>query len=86
MLMDAARSCARMRTPMLFLAAEHDAYSPLAVLQGIVRGHAERQLFVKWGAGHSWNEAFIQDMQDQIWTVPDHAGAGGGLMRGVARV
>jgi pimeloyl-ACP methyl ester carboxylesterase len=66
MLMDSRTELRGMRTPLLILAAEHDAYSPLAVLQGIVRGHDERHLFVKWGAEHSWNEAFIQDMQDQI--------------------
>jgi len=66
MLMDSRTEMRGMATPMLILAAEHDAYSPLAVLQGIVRGHPERRLFVKWGGQHSWNEEFIQDMQDQI--------------------
>ncbi|HUS15826.1 MAG TPA: alpha/beta hydrolase [Chloroflexia bacterium] len=66
MLMDSRTEMRAMHTPMLFLAAEHDAYSPLPVLQGIVRNHSERRLFIKWGAPHSWNEAFIQDMQDQI--------------------
>jgi pimeloyl-ACP methyl ester carboxylesterase len=66
MLMDSRTELPRVRTPMLFLAAEHDAYSPLAVLQGIVRNHPERRLFVKMGAGHSWNEEFIREMQDQI--------------------
>ncbi|HMA38081.1 MAG TPA: alpha/beta hydrolase [Chloroflexia bacterium] len=66
MLMDSRSEMRDIHTPMLFLAAEHDAFSPLPVLQGIVRGHPERRLFVQMGAGHSWNEEFIRAMQDQI--------------------
>jgi pimeloyl-ACP methyl ester carboxylesterase len=66
MLMDSRTELRHLHTPMLFLAAEHDAYSPLAVLQGIVRHHPERRLYIKWGAGHSWNEEFILAMQDEI--------------------
>ncbi|MGI8586367.1 MAG: alpha/beta fold hydrolase [Chloroflexia bacterium] len=66
MLMDSRTEMREMYTPMLFLAAEHDAFSPMPVLEGIVRNHPERRLFVKMGAGHSWNEEFILDMQGQL--------------------
>jgi pimeloyl-ACP methyl ester carboxylesterase len=66
MLMDSRAEMPRLRTPMLFMAAEHDAFSPLPVLQGIVRGRPERHLFVKVGQGHSWNEEFIAEMQERI--------------------
>ncbi len=66
MLMDSRSEMRTLTTPMLYLAAEHDAFSPLAVLQGIVRQHPERRLWVKYGAGHSWNEAFIAAMQKEL--------------------
>jgi pimeloyl-ACP methyl ester carboxylesterase len=66
MLMDSRSEMRTMHTPMLYLAAEHDAFSPLPVLQGIVKRHPERRLWVKYGAGHSWNEEFIGEMQEQL--------------------
>ncbi len=66
MLMDSRTELRDLHTPLLILAAEHDAFSPLPVLEGIVRGHPERRLFVRWGAGHAWNEDFIGDMQREI--------------------
>jgi len=75
MLMDSRTEMRGLQTPMLYLAAEHDAFSPLPVLQGIVRNHPERRLFVKMGAGHSWNEEFIGEMQDQIRTFLEEISA-----------
>ncbi len=66
MLMDSRSEMRALHTPMLYLAAEHDAFSPLAVLQGIVHNHPERRLWVKYGAGHSWNEEFIVAMQAEL--------------------
>jgi len=75
MLMDARDEMRDLHTPMLLLSADHDAFAPLPVLQGIVRGHPERRLFVETGAGHSWNEAFIAKMSAQITEFLDELSA-----------
>jgi pimeloyl-ACP methyl ester carboxylesterase len=68
MLMDSRRELARLRVPMLFLAAEHDAYSPLSLLQSLCRNRPERRLYIEYGAPHSWNAAFIDHMNAEIAT------------------
>jgi pimeloyl-ACP methyl ester carboxylesterase len=66
MLHDYRRELASLRAPMLFLAAEHDPFSPLADLEAICRNRPERRLYVERDAPHSWNEPFIAHMNDQI--------------------
>jgi pimeloyl-ACP methyl ester carboxylesterase len=66
MLMDSRRELARLRVPMLFLAAEHDAYSPLSLLENLTRRRPERRLYVEVGAPHSWNDTFIDHMNAEI--------------------
>lgn len=66
MLMDSRRELARLRVPMLFLAAEHDAFSPLSLLEALCRNRPERRLYVEVGAPHSWNDTFIDNMNTEI--------------------
>ncbi len=78
MLMDSRRELARLRVPMLFLAAEHDPFSPLPLLENLCRNHPERRLYVEVGAPHSWNDTFIDNMNAEIaaFIAPLLAGAG----------
>lgn len=66
MLLDSRAELPALRIPMLFLAAEHDAFSPLPVLERIVRHRPERRLYVERGGIHSWTYAFIAAMQTEI--------------------
>jgi pimeloyl-ACP methyl ester carboxylesterase len=66
MLMDSRRELARLRVPMLFLAAEHDPFSPLPLLERLCRNRPERRLYVEVGAPHSWNDTFIDHMNTEI--------------------
>jgi pimeloyl-ACP methyl ester carboxylesterase len=66
MLTDARTELPLLKSPMLILASEHDFSAPVPMLEGIVRGHPERKLYVYHGGLHSWNEEFIDEMNKEI--------------------
>jgi pimeloyl-ACP methyl ester carboxylesterase len=66
MLTDARTELPFIPGPILILASEHDFSAPLPVLEGIVAGHTERRMYVYRGGQHSWNEEFIDDMNQEI--------------------
>jgi pimeloyl-ACP methyl ester carboxylesterase len=66
MLTDARTELPRVNQPILILASEHDFSAPVPVLEGIVRDHPERKLYVYHGGQHSWNEEFIEEMNREI--------------------
>jgi len=66
MLMDARTELASIKSPLLILASEHDFSAPVPVLEKIVAGHPERELYVYRGGAHSWNEEFIDEMNHEI--------------------
>ncbi len=66
MLTDARAELRLLHQPILILASEHDFSAPVPVLEGIVRGHPERKLYVYRGGQHSWNEEFIEEMNREI--------------------
>ncbi len=66
MLTDARTVLPFISSPILILASEHDFSAPLPLLEGIVGGHAERHLYIYRGGQHSWNEEFIDDMNQEI--------------------
>jgi pimeloyl-ACP methyl ester carboxylesterase len=66
MLTDARTELPRVNQPILILASEHDFSAPVPVLEGVVRYHPERKLYVYHGGQHSWNEEFINEMNREI--------------------
>jgi len=66
MLSDARKELALLHSPLLVLASEHDFSAPVPMLENIVRGHPERTLYVYHGGMHSWNEDFIDEMNQRI--------------------
>jgi pimeloyl-ACP methyl ester carboxylesterase len=66
MLTDSRSELPLLDHPILILASEHDFSAPLPMLEGIVKGHPERRLYVYRGGQHSWNEEFINDMNKEI--------------------
>lgn len=66
MLSDARVELRHVWTPILILASGHDFSAPVPVLEGIVRGRPERDLYVYEGGVHSWNEEFIDEMNREI--------------------
>jgi pimeloyl-ACP methyl ester carboxylesterase len=81
MLTDARTDLAQVRQPLLILASEHDFAAPVPVLEEIVRGHPERKLFVYRGGQHSWNEEFINQMNDEISEFLRGVGDAKGLVK-----
>jgi pimeloyl-ACP methyl ester carboxylesterase len=66
MLTDARAEMALLKSPMLILASEHDAFAPLPMLKDIVNGRPNIKLDVYSGGEHSWNEEFIEIMNNGI--------------------
>ena len=81
MLHDYRPELAALRVPMLFLAAAHDPFAPLAHLEALCR-RPERRLYVEHDAPHSWNEPFIEHMNAEIAAFFARLGSdeGSGLM------
>jgi pimeloyl-ACP methyl ester carboxylesterase len=66
MLSDARTEMAHLTHPVLILASEHDFSAPVQMLKQLVERHPERSLYVHRGGQHSWNEEFIERMNQQI--------------------
>jgi pimeloyl-ACP methyl ester carboxylesterase len=66
MLTDSRIELARITTPLLILASEHDFSAPVPMLEQIVAGHPERRLYVERGGAHSWTEQFLAEMNREI--------------------
>ena len=66
MLTDSRTELALIHEPLLILASEHDFSAPLPILEEIIKDRAERKMYVYRGGQHSWNEEFIDAMNQEI--------------------
>lgn len=66
MLTDSRAELPYIRQPILVLDSEHDDLSPTHLMHEITAGYANRTIYTYSGGLHSWNEEFIQRMNEEI--------------------
>ena len=68
MLTDSRAELPYIRQPILVLDSEHDELSPTPLMHEITDKYPNRSLYTYSGGLHSWNEEFIERMNEEIKT------------------